>query len=161
MRAHVFDTAVVVQDGFECQVTYYYDDAEPPWDNECGHGPVRHVRSRNGKRPGERPVHTDRGDVYLYDWQAAAKLAREEWGVKDIQAAVQADFDYIRGYIQGRWWYCGVKVALTLHPQYETTLWRVDSLDDYHKACARELAGEVLAEYLDDIEKGKLKPRSE
>jgi hypothetical protein len=121
------------------------DDHEAPWECEDGHGPVRHVRSRDDKRAGERimPSHTD--GYWLYDWQEASKLAkRDGWGGDD---PVQADFDRLRGWLNGDWQYIGVCVALIdehdrpITDKYEHALWGIESdCDSYLKEVALELA---------------------
>lgn len=151
-------------DGFQFEVRYFYDqDSGPPWEECDGHGPVRVLGRSNHKRPGERPMCSGR-DTYLYDWQAAAKLARKDgWNTepydapKRVERAVQADFEYLLAYVREKWHYCGVEVKMVLHPQYNDALWRVETYKDYHLESAKEQARELLHLYLDDIESGKLR----
>jgi len=153
-----FETDIIDVDGYTFAVGYYYDnDSGAPWEDNDGHGKMR-LKKNIPKRPGERPMRADNGDTWFYDWQEACQRARKDgWGHGGIHAAVQADFDYIKGYLDGFWWYCGVEVVMTLRPEYTTALWRVETHKDYPKEVARELAREVINEYLDDIEAGKLK----
>lgn len=158
----LFYTERIDIDGFEFLVEYYYDpDTGPPWDQCDGHGPVRMAEQRYArnvsKRPGERPLRGIR-DTYLYDWQAAAKLARKDkWGPGGVHEAVQEDFEYLRTWLQEDWWYCGVEVKLALQPQYNDSLWGVESYKDYHLTSAKEQARELLRQYLNDIERGALR----
>lgn len=97
------------------------EDACAPWEREDGHGEVRHVCNRESKAPGERPLHEDRGGMWLYDWKGAIQTARRDGrdappyqtGTRGQRAAraVQADFDHLQGWLSGRWHYVGVMVA--------------------------------------------------
>jgi hypothetical protein len=126
----------------------------PPWKNTDIHGPVRSVRDRREKRPGERPL----GGDYMYDWQAAVVLAlREKWWVAGGQLpgeterayaarAVQADFDYLRRWLNDEWCYVGV-VVTDRHGE-EASLWGVEysgcaKCDEYIGEVARDLAQEL------------------
>ena len=114
------------------------DDREPPWQREEGHGPVRQCRSRDDKRPGERILAGDhRNGYWLYDWQAACRLARKDgWNAEPygapnrIERSVQADFDYLRRWLDDQWCYIGVVVEL-VDADGETvgdeSLWGIES----------------------------------
>lgn len=147
---------------FEARI-YADEDADAPWDNEEGHGPVRCVRRGEQKRPGERPLHNDRGDVWLYDWAEACKLARKDgWNAPPydapnrIERAVQADFDRMRTFLSGYWGYVGIGVALAGDDDapapsdgdfFENALWGVASDDNaYLREVAEDLARPILAE---------------
>ena len=135
--------------------TYSDDDAEPPWVRGDWHGPVRRVNNAVEKRPGERVLHRLNGRiVWLYDWQAACKLARtEDWDAEPhgapnrIERAVQADFDYLRGWAKGDWEYVGVSVVRPgQDDEFEHALWGVDSSDTaYLHTVATELADDIIA----------------
>lgn len=147
---------------FEARI--YPDDWQRlPWEEECGHGPVRCVRSRDEKRPGERPLHNDRGDWWLYDWAEACKMARKDgWNAPPydapnrIERAVQADFDRMRRFLQQDWCYVGIGVALAGDDDasapsdgdfYENAIWGVESDDNaYLREVAEDLARPLLAE---------------
>lgn len=143
-------------EGTEFRVFIEYDDSQAyPWDEEDGHGPIRNVRSRDEKRPGERILHTERGTVWLYDWQAACKLARTDgWNAAPydapnrIERAVQADFDRMAGFLRESWCYVGVCVTLASadpETRYRNALWYIESdSPEYHETIARELASEIL-----------------
>ena len=100
-------------------VTLSADDTnEPPWDRSDGHGPVRMINpERERKRPGERPLWEERRTTWLYDWQAACKMARRDgWNAEPydapnrIERAVKADYDFLRSYLCGDWGYAVIKV---------------------------------------------------
>ena len=128
-------------EGVKVNVVYTYDtDTEAPWDNCDGHGPVSEWTTRD-KRPGERVLCQDRNFKQYYDWQAACKLARKEWGSKDIEAAVQADFDYLRAWCNDNWQYVGVRVAVS---NVEDSIWGVETYKDYHMEYAKDMARELV-----------------
>lgn len=140
----------------------YADDlADAPWENEDRHGPVRHVYShygRPGKRPGERILHSEGRDHWLYDWQAAAAAARADgWDAPPYDApdrinrAVQADFDHLRGYLRGDWCYVGIGVVLASDAEnasdtdyFSNAVWGVNDGGEHVKEVAREIAGDIL-----------------
>jgi len=134
------------------------NDQGAPWEQCDGHGPVREVRAYYNhpeKRPGERILHQDGRTYWLYDWQAACKLAREDkWNAEPfdapnrIERAVQADFDYLRGWLSGQWNYVGVGVQMDdddmSQGEFEFALWGIESSErEYIKQVARELAFEL------------------
>lgn len=136
------------------------DDHGHPWDEEDGHGPVRYVRGAITltKRCGERVLKSDRWGAWLYDWQKAAKLARQDgWNAEPfdaphrIQRAVQADFDRMRGYLNDDWGYVGVCVILLdadgaeATDRYDNALWGIESdCKVYHEEVAHQLADEIV-----------------
>lgn len=145
-------------------VKFEYDyDADAPWDGCDGHGAVRqsnraHAEGRSDKRPGERPLnHAGRNEYqFYYNWQGACELARTDgWNAEPYDApgrilrAVQADFDYLRGYVNQDWQYVGVIVTLLDENGEETgesdALWSVETYEDYHHTVAAELAAEIDA----------------
>ena len=137
-------------------VEFVHDaDADAPWENCDGHGTVRksrnvHVEGRSDKKPGERPLNCpDRNEYqFYYDWQEATQIAkRDGWNnatfdaPNRVQRAVQADFDYLRGWIYSNWVYVGVIVK---DDQGNTlnSLWGVETLSDYHVEVAQELVSQ-------------------
>jgi len=126
-------------------------DHEAPWESESGHGPVRQALVAN-KRPGERVLHKEWSTGWLYDWQAATKIAkRDGWGGDD---PVQADFDRLRGWLTERWYYVGVCVEVIdendrpLTDKYEHALWGIESdCDDFIEETAHELAEQAGKAY--------------
>ena len=145
-------------DGREYRVEIEQDEfADAPWDNSDGHGPVRrsnrrHVEGESDKRPGERPLNSPSRHEYqfYYDWQSACLTARADgWNhapydaPNRVQRAVQADFDYLRGYLAGDW--CYVSVTVTDDETGESdTLCGVEDIGGYAQEVAQELA-ECLA----------------
>lgn len=151
-------------------------DAEPPWEGEEGHGPIRDARAFYGlkhqgiKRPGERVLHRDRGTVWLYDIKAAVEIAkRDGWGYSpphendrancyrtkgEIAAlAVEEDFKRMRAWMRDDWWYVGVCVVSLdrdgdpEQDRYQHALWRIESdSPDYHREVAEQLAAEIIHE---------------
>ncbi len=144
------------------------EDAGPPWERSersDGHGPVRSIRTPYGmhhqdlKRPGERVMGNGRGDYWLYDWQKACQLAREDgWNAEPydapnrIERAVQADFDFLRRWLRDDWRYVGVCVQLLddegepTTERYEYALWGIESdCTEYIEEVARELAHECAS----------------
>jgi hypothetical protein len=152
-----------------------------PWIEHDGHGPVRevtgHISGDSLKRPGERILTTTRWGGWLYDWQEATKIAkRDRWGISPehvailaknmgraptrkeiIRAAVQADFEYLQGWLNDEWHWCWLEVRhsyMTAEKQWLEdweTLSGLQSDDDkYLDECRRQLADQI-ASRLDDI----------
>lgn len=107
-------------------VRWYYDqDSGPPWEQADGHGPVRNLNHARDKRPGERPFGHH---GWFYDWQEAIKIAkRDGWGPGTPAEAVEADFKYLKGWVNDDWFYCGYVVEIDGHPEYSDSLWGIDS----------------------------------
>ena len=137
-------------DGREYRVEIEQDEfADAPWGNSDGHGLVRrsnrrHVESESDKMPGERPLNSPgRHECqFYYDWQAACRTARAD-GWNDApnraQRAVQADFDYLRGYLAGDW--CYVSVTVTDDETGESdSVCGVEGIGGYAQEVAQELA---------------------
>lgn len=169
------DTTMDIEvDGYTFHVTIESDGAaDPPWEQGDGHGLVRlsdnaHWQGEgvSDKKPGERPLNMARNNEYqyYYDWQGACKKARAEgWNAQPYDApnrvhrAVLADFKYMRDYLDGDWEYVCVEVMLANRTEYTSCVCGVETFKDYHLEFAEELAREVIREYLDDMEKNKLK----
>lgn len=101
-----------------------------PWNEFDGHGIIRDVFpwGRPEKRPGERPIFSERGTTWLYDVQEtmkkaraegwrlapeemgklAAKLKREPTKGEILARAVALDMDYCAGWLTGRYSWCVV-----------------------------------------------------
>lgn len=118
--------------GYTVRVEYFSDNHSRalPWEEFDGHGIIRHAYSawgRPDKKPGEKIIHSDRGDWWLYDVQASTEKARrEKWGLAAEEvakmaaklgraptqgeitaAAVARDADYCAGWLDGRYsWVC-------------------------------------------------------
>jgi hypothetical protein len=110
----------------EIEIEQDYYNAEPSWErgDGYGYGIVSEWTSRD-KRPGERVLVSDRDSKRFYDIEATTKKAkREGWDIVDekatpgmtrkarIAAAVEADFEFHRGYANDEWTYAGYIVTL-------------------------------------------------
>ena len=142
-------------------ITFEFDEfSGAPWEFSDCHGPVR--KSNNGhnayssdKRPGERPLNSADRNAYqfYYDWQKAMKMAkRDGWNAAPYDApnkalrAVQRDFDYLRGWVNGEWSY----VFVTVEYEGETeSVGAVETYNDYHM----EMGNEMLANLIARVEK--------
>jgi hypothetical protein len=148
------------------------DSGDAPWENSDCHGPVREVENnwRRAKKAGERVMHATDWHAWLYDWQAAMKIARRDgWGLNpEARAALAAklgreptrgevcaesvrrDYEHLRAWCRGDWWYVGVIVEL-LDIDDEGTgedgaLWGTESnAVDHLGEVARDLAGEIAS----------------
>jgi hypothetical protein len=146
--------------GLKFRVHIEQDDTnDAPWEREDGHGPVRCVRKRaEGKRPGERILHENYPDIWLYDWQEASKIAkRDGWGGND---PVQADFDRLLRWLRSDWCYVGVCVEIidadgdALTEKYDHALWGIESdCEDYIGEVARELAEQAGKAYAEEAQR--------
>ena len=142
------------------------DNNRRPWEDCDGHGPVREDL-RESKKPGEKILGPSgsRDVWYLYDWQAAQREAlRDGWGAKDSHQpgetrrqyaarAVQADFDFLRGWCCDHWHYVGVCVARLdddgeeCEDPYVYALWGIESnAGDYLREVAAENAHQCLSD---------------
>lgn len=169
------------QSGFRFRLDVAPDyGIDPPWEHEDGHGPVRRVYAESyysrgaprDKRPGERVLWADRHEFLLYDWQEAMKTARRDrWGLADEDRAklaarlgreptagevcaesVARDFEYLRRWCDGGWWWTCLRVTLLDvegEPVDDFTeyLGGVESdSEDYAKECARDMAAQIVHE---------------
>jgi hypothetical protein len=143
--------------GIVFNVSFDYDDiSEYPWDCCDGRGPVRisnnpHRDGKSDKRPGEVPMNSPSRNEYqfYYDWQEAIKIAkRDGWNAQPYDApnkaerAVKADFDYLRGFINGDWQYVTVTVenVETGESGESENVGMVETYKDYHLEYAKEIA---------------------
>lgn len=162
-----FNTETIEHCGVTVRIDYFYDsDHGFPWDECDGHGPVRKSNHRHGvnwstngdKKPGERPLNCpDHNDYqFYYDWQQAMKIAkRDGWNTAPYDApnkalrAVQADFNFIHGFLNDQWHYAGI-VCTVLDSDGDGTeetdsCWGFETLNNYHETSGHEMA-ESLAE---------------
>lgn len=162
-------------DGLTFAVAIEHDcDYGAPWDEEYGHGVIsdweRRERTTDGyvKAPHERILCDDRGHVRVYDMRATMRKARAEgWGLcpddlarlakrlgRDprkgdiLAAAVDQDFERMRGWCNDLWHYVGVVVTLQDVDGNDThvseSLWGIESdSDDYLESVAKDLAAEI------------------
>jgi len=167
----VYDSETITANGLNVRVTYHYDeDASAPWEDCDGVGQVRksnaaHSEYRSDKKPGERPLSQAGCNEFqfYYDWQAAMATAKAEgWNAEPYSApnkaarAVQADFDYMRGYVRQDWqfvWIDAVVLDDDGQPVGEVdSLSGVETYKDYHSEQAQAMANEVTQRYLQDLE---------
>jgi len=114
--------------GYTVEIEIEQDtDMRAPWIENDGHGKVREVYTwahKPAKKPGEVVIHRDRDYYHLYDLQAAqAEALRDGWGSENEPAgitkrqkaalAVQADIDYLRGWLRNEWHWLYYKCAVT------------------------------------------------
>lgn len=164
----LYDGDTFQHNGREFTVTFPREDyQEMPWKWCDGHGVVSEWTTRD-KLPGERVLCEDRRSKRYYDIAETTRIAkRDGWGLgrdeeaklaqtlgraptrkEIVAAAVDRDFEYLRGWCNDEWCYVTVMVE---HESGEIeTLGMVESSDGaYLEETARELAGEISAR-LDD-----------
>jgi hypothetical protein len=133
------------------------DDTGAPWDECDGHGPVSDWTTRD-KRAGEWVIATDGPFKRFYDFAAACRIARRDgWNAKPYDVpgetarqqaarAAKADFDYLRAWCSGEWYYVGVVVRRAgscACCSASESLWGIESGGEWIQETARELAGEM------------------
>lgn len=137
-----------------------------PWEECDGHGPVSEW-TRRDKLPGERELCADRSSRRFYDYASAIALAkRDGWGLSAEslakltaklgrkptagqvrEAAVGADFEFLRGWCADEWQYVTVFVSLVDGDGEELAsdcLGGVESFGDYWREQAADMANELL-----------------
>lgn len=169
-----FDGDTFEREGYKFTVTHPFDDTgDAPWERCDGHGPVSKWERRS-KRAGEHILCSDHGSHRFYAWQEAIELAkRDGWGLSDSakadlcrrlgreptkgeirEEAVKRDFEYLRGWCNDKWHYCGVVVTLLDSKGEETdeseSLWGIeDNAYDYLRDTAHDLADEIISRLRD------------
>lgn len=163
-----YDGTIDLPDGRQVKVSFPQDNCQDaPWENSDGHGPIRVIRSREDKRPGERILGGSRWHFYAYDVRGATKLAkRDGWNFAPetiaklaaslghapskgeiAAAAVEMDADFLSGWINNDWTYVTVAVRLLDAEGSEISadyLGGVESLGDYYSECAAEMANALI-----------------
>ena len=169
-----YDSEIIEVQTRKFNVHFYHDsDMGRPWENADGHGPVRKLRSRDDKRPGERIMASGERHSYVwaYDVQASINLAKKDgWGLSDkaraelvaslkreptkgeiVAAAVASDFEFLNGWVNDEWHYMGVTVSpvnkrgeVDDSDEFAHALWGVKSTGDYWREVAAELANEII-----------------
>ena len=114
--------------GVPFQADIYPDyDHGMPWEEYDGCGVVRVTSSHYGrpeKAPGEIIIHSERGQYWLYDFQATTEKAKNEnWGIAGdtsgmsqgeiIREAVNRDMRYCRDFLTGARFYVVARVWCT------------------------------------------------
>lgn len=174
MRDSPIETERFDHFGRAFEVSLYADYSHgAPWDEEDGHGPVRHIPYSESMAPGETFLAhgSARGYRYVYGFGAAlVQASREGWGIgprelelltmrigkKPTRAQIRAesvrqDMKHLAGWCDSDWQYIGVSVRIIGaddEPEghkFENALWGVESSGDYWREVARELADEILA----------------
>lgn len=156
----IYDGDTFTRGGRNFRVNICHDHhMGPPWKEHDGHGPVREAGiGYNGhpqKRPGERVLQQARRTAWLYDWQDACKQARKDgWNAPPydapgrVERAVQADFDYLRRWLDNQWSWVYLEVTLLdagggdVQSEFLGGFESTD--DDGIAAAANELADQLL-----------------
>jgi hypothetical protein len=158
---------IEVGDNLFIRVTVERDDCMgPPWKEADSHGPVTGWERRD-KRPGERILSSDHGANRFYDYAAAMELARKDgWGLGPNKlaalerglgrkatageiraAAVDSDFEFLRGWCNDDWEYVFVSVKLEDEDGREIAsdcIGGVESCGDYWVELANGMASELV-----------------
>lgn len=130
-------------------------DMGAPWVVHDGHGVVTEWVLR-GREAGEWLLSADGLSRRYYDWKASlAKALEEKWGpAKEGQSledrameAVNADYEYLRGWCSGEWFWMFLDVQLLdvngeKVPGFSHSLGGIASNSDLD-AAARELADDI------------------
>lgn len=156
----IYDGDTFTRGGRNFRVNIHHDpDLGPPWKEHDCHGPVREVSiGYSGypeKRPGERVLYQTRHTTWLYDWQAACKMARQDgWnaepfdGPNRIERAVLADFKRLQGWLDGSWYWVYFEVTLLDAVGDDVGSAYLGAIEsdygDYGTEVANELADELL-----------------
>ncbi len=163
-----YDGRIDLPDGRYLKIEFPQDiDMGPPWEENDGHGPIRPIRDREQKRPGERIIGGERWNLYAYDVKGATEQAkRDGWGLSDADlaalrynlkreptkgqitaAAVESNIRFLSGWLQNAWTY--VIVSVELHGPDGSQLAAdclggVESCGDYAAESAAEMANELI-----------------
>lgn len=144
-------------------------DQSPPWDRSDGHGVVTDEITSEGAAGYEdrsrfKVLSHDGRRTRFYDLQASRALAaRDQWGLADqdlkrarvkygrdltpeevTTEAVDADYQFLRGWCRGHWAYVGVIVEVD-GTGLQSSVWGIESTSEgYIEDTARELADQIL-----------------
>ena len=143
-------------DGFTFTATIVHDDdMTPPWKRNDMHGVVVEIALDEWA---DAPVnikilHSDHQRVTYYDVAASLKKAKEEgWnlGAFDNEKAIEADYNFLKGWCDDGWKYVGVVVAVSKHGVLLVdghSLWGIESgAGEYLVEVANQLAQEAHAD---------------
>ena len=89
-------------------------------------------------------------------WEAEHPNATEE---EKLLAAVDADFNYLKGWYNDDWHWCGITVMLLDEEddEHEESLWGLCSDDaEYHEEVIKDLVGEIQRQVKREAEKGQI-----
>ena len=146
----------------------------PPWDEHDGHGPVSEW-TRRAKHPGEMVLLTDRQYKRYYDFAEAVRIAKKDcWDTKPFgvgtkgeraHKAATADFNYLRRWCNGDWFWATIHVTLLGEDgeeQSDSYLGGIEwgyCFNEYIMNTAKELADELLVEVDEEAEKARIANR--
>jgi hypothetical protein len=153
-----FHEETIIHQGRELLIEHFYDaDAGPPWQEGVSGWVCR------DKAPGERVLCKDGKSYRYYDWQASMiKAKKDGWGLgindfmaltaklrrcptkgQVLEAAVEQDFQRVRGWCNDEWYYIGI-VVTDVETDVDESLWGIES-DDYEhiKEVEQELCEQV------------------
>ena len=155
-QTHLYDDQIFAHHGIRFRVQFPFDEfTSAPWEDCDGHGIVSEWTTRD-KAPGERVLVTDRSSRRYYDVRATLAIARRDsWGVanpptgaskRQIAAlAVEHDYQYLRGWCNDEWHYCGVVVTREDTGE-DRSIWGIEDTEGAYLAeTAYELADELIA----------------
>ena len=148
-------------EGTTYAIEHHFDHGTgAPWIEHDGHGEVSEWTTRD-KKPSEREVSNVRGKKRFYDIKASLVRAKtESWGIASsagmtqrqiASAAVEEDFQRMRGWCKNDWHWCGVIVYPLTEDGDELkskseSLWGIESdAEDYLNHVAGELIEQVRA----------------
>lgn len=168
----IYDGDIIEKNGHKYRVNIEADqDMGAPWEEHDGHGIVSGWTTRD-KGAGEWVLCADRGSKRFYDFAGTMKLARKDgWGLNDEAKAglaartgktvaeltegeitaesVRRDYEYLKGWCNNDWHWCGVIVTDITDDEYapndySNALWGIGNSDRgiYLEEIAHELIGE-------------------
>ena len=164
-----YETYTINHQGRMIRVEFWYDqDMGAPWKEHDGHGPVREIKDKTCKYPGERVFGESR--CWAYDWQSAIRLAKKEgwcdcintvmkltWEHKRFptkgmiaEHAVEKDFDHLAGWCNDDWHWAGISVT-DVETGVSDHCGGFESDDDYMKEYAIEMAEGIYIETVQAI----------
>lgn len=138
MSEHPIATETREHNGHTIKISWFADDNnEAPWKEHDGHGIVSEWTTRD-KAPGERVLWEDRRSKLYYDVAESIALAkRDGWDAKPYNTdkrqtkgqqaakAVEADYDFLRRWCAGEWYWCGYVVEVD--GEHVDSLWGIES----------------------------------
>lgn len=132
-------------------------DHGPPWEDYDGHGVIVASRDRDDDAPQGRYRSLSLQSDWYYDMHATREVAtRDQWGIAPekakgltqtqiTEAAIEADYQFLRGWACDEWSYVGVDVSHVSLPGEHESLWGIESnADAYLKEVAKELADQLF-----------------
>jgi len=146
------------------KITLESDDCcGKPWQEQCGHGDVSEWVRRD-KRPSERLLYSDTCGKLFYDFAGAVETAKHQgWGCDLVKLekelgrkptkgeiavqAVESDFELLRRWCEGDWFYGVLCVRLVaedgdiIETEY---LGGVSSDGEHWKECAADMINTLL-----------------